>query len=351
MDATYINGEKVGSSLKSGMWQMKREYIVPAGLLKVGKNIIAIRVYDLLGGGGIYGKEGIRLNSKNAKNPSINLDGEWKYLPIAEIMNKKIYAYGKKETSFANRPKLFFSINQSTPTVLYNAMIYPIVPYTIQGVIWYQGEGNVNKAFEYRKLFPAMIECWRNVWSQGDFPFYYVQIAPWTYGEKIPSNSAELREAQLLSLKVPNTGMVVTTDIGDRTTIHPANKQEVGRRLALWALAKTYGRDSLTFSGPLFEKIDIEGNKITVHFTQTNGGLFSKGGPLTYFEIAGDDQIYVPAKAEIIGETVEVWSDKINKPVAVRFGWNENANPNLYNGAGLPASPFRSDSWKRLTEN
>jgi sialate O-acetylesterase len=351
MDATFVNGIKVGSILKTGFYSFPREYNIPSKILKKGKNVIAVEVIDLMGGGGIYDKNGISVRIRNSKKSVLNLNGKWKYFPVAEIMKDKIYFFGKSEKTFKDRPQVAVPINEYAPTTLYNAMIYPLIPYTIQGAIWYQGESNVGKAFEYRSLFPAMIECWRNVWGQGDFPFYYVQIAPFTYKETIPSSSAELREAQLLTLKLPNTGMIVTTDIGNPKTIHPSNKQEVGNRLALWALSKTYGKENVVCSGPLYDKIEIEKDKIIVHFTHIEGGLVAKGGPLTYFEIAGEDKNYIPAMAEIKGDIVEVWSDKILQPVAVRFGWNENANPNLFNSAGLPASPFRTDNWKRLTEN
>jgi sialate O-acetylesterase len=351
MDATFINGVEVGSTLKPGFWKYSREYSIPKGILKIGKNIVTVKVIDIMGGGGIYDKGGINISDKNSDKSVINLDGEWKYLVAAELLKGKIYVYDNSEKTFANRPHISVAINAYQPTTLYNAMIYPLIPYTIQGVIWYQGEANVGKAFEYRSLFPALIECWRNVWGEGDFPFYYVQIAPWNYGEELPSSSAELREAQLMTLKLPNTGMVVTTDIGNPLTIHPSDKQEVGRRLALLALSKNYGKDTLVYSGPLYSKLEINGNKITIHFTHTEGGLVAKDGPLTFFEIAGEDQKYIPAYADIKGETIEVWSDKVPKPVAVRFGWSQVANPNLFNGAGLPASPFRTDNWKRLTEN
>jgi sialate O-acetylesterase len=195
-----------------------------------------------------------------------------------------------------------------------------------------------------------MIKCWRNAWGQGDFPFYYVQIAPYNYDEEMPGPSSEVREAQLMALQVPNTGMIVTTDIGNPVNIHPSNKQDVGGRLALWALAKTYGMDSVVYSGPLYDTISIEGSKAIVHFKYAESGLIAKNGTLTHFEVAGVDQVYYPANAEIKGQTVEVTCLKVKAPVAVRFGWNQIAEPNLYNSAGLPASPFRTDNWKRLSE-
>jgi len=350
MDATYVNGVKVGEIMEPGFWKKSRDYTIPANTLKEGRNVIAVKVVDNTGGGGIYDQEGIYIASVvNAKN-KISLDGNWKYLPVAELIKGKLYVFGKTENTFAQRPVLSQTLSANTPTALYNAMINPLVPYTIQGVIWYQGESNVGRAFEYKSLFPALIESWRSAWGQGDFPFYYVQIAPWFNNEKERSPWTELREAQLMTLKVPNTGMAVTSDIGNPNNIHPSNKQDVGLRLALWALAKTYGKDSIVYSGPLYNKIDIQGNKAVISFSYAESGLIAKGGPLNYFEIAGEDQKYYPAKAEIKGQTVEVWSDKVSIPAAVRFGWEDIAETNLFNGAGLPASPFCTDNWKRLSE-
>ena len=347
MDVTYVNGKEIGRTMKPGFWSMKRNYVLPAGTLKEGKNVVAVRVIDITGGGGIYSKNDITLTCPKAK--SIILSGDWKYMPVAEIIGDKIYFYDEVN-NYLSRPKVQLTVGPNTPTTLYNAMINPLVPYTLKGVIWYQGENNVGRGFEYRSLFPDLITSWREVWGEGDFPFYYVQIAPYQYDEKVPSPAAELREAQLMTMSLPNTGMVVTTDIGNPVNIHPSNKQEVGRRLALWALANDYGFDSLSYSGPLYDSITVDKGKIIVHFTHTDGGLVSDGKPLTYFEVAGADQQYYPAKAIIAGNTVEVSSEKVPKPVAVRFGWTATAEPNLFNGAGLPASPFRSDNWKRLSE-
>jgi len=233
------------------------------------------------------------------------------------------------------------------PGGLYNAMIAPIVGYTIKGVIWYQGESNALRAYQYRKLFPTLIEDWRQEWDEGDFPFLFVQIAP--FGKREPITWAELREAQLMTLRtVPNTGMAVTMDIGDLENIHPANKLDVGKRLALWALAKTYGRD-LVCSGPLYKAMKAEGNKIRLCFDYIGGGLVSKGGPLTHFEVAGEDRQFVDAEAVIEGDTIVVNSDKVPNPIAVRYCWSNEAVGNLFNKEGLPASPFRTDDWPGVT--
>jgi len=235
------------------------------------------------------------------------------------------------------------------PAVLFNGMIHPLLNFAIRGVVWYQGESNCARAEQYQKLFPTLIQDWRKRWGLGDFPFYFVQLAPFRYRNADPRNAAELREAQRLTLRLPNTGMVVTTDIGNVNDIHPTNKQEVGRRLALWALAKTYGKTDLVYSGPLYREAKIEGNKIRIFFDHVDGGLVVKGEKLTHFQIAGANGEFKPAKAVIDGETVVVWNEEVANPVAVRFGWSDDAEPNLFNAAGLPASPFRTDNFPLVT--
>ncbi|MBN1386878.1 MAG: sialate O-acetylesterase [Bacteroidales bacterium] len=236
----------------------------------------------------------------------------------------------------------------SKPSYLYNAMIHPIIKMAITGVIWYQGEANRNDALHYRKLFPAMISDWRKKFNQGDFPFYYVQIAPYNYDE--PMVGALVCEAQLMALDVPGTGMVVTTDIGNPDDIHPVKKQEVGRRLARNALALHYGIEGLTYSGPVFERMEMEDyngvKRARLFFGHTARGLESTDGNPRCFEIAGDDRVFYEAHAIIEGDNVVVWSDEVSNPVAVRFGFSNIAEPNLYNSEGLPASPFRTDDWE-----
>ncbi len=239
-----------------------------------------------------------------------------------------------------------------SPSGLFNAMIAPIIPYGIQGAIWYQGESNAGRAYQYRELFPAMINSWRSHWAQGDFPFLFVQLANFMQAEDEPGDSAwaELREAQTMALNLKNTGMAVIIDIGEADDIHPRNKQDVGKRLALWALNKTYGRN-VVYSGPLYKSMEVEGNKVILQFTNIDGGLVAKGGePLKGFAIAGEDKKFVWADARIEDNKVVVSSEKVSEPVAVRYAWADNPVCNLYNEAGLPASPFRTDQWPGVTQ-
>jgi len=239
-------------------------------------------------------------------------------------------------------------LNQGSPSSLYNAMIAPLIPFGIRGAIWYQGESNAREAKLYEKLFPTMIKNWRDDWRQGDFSFYFVQIAPYNYDT--PMICALLRDAQRKSLSVPNTGMAVTLDIGDPNDIHPRNKQDVGKRLALWALAKNYGKQNIVYSGPLYQSMKIEKNKIRLFFENVGSGLMAKGDALSHFEIAGDDQNFFPARARIDGKTVVVSSNEVKKPVAVRFAFQNTDEPNLFNEEGLPVSSFRTDDWEIVTE-
>jgi sialate O-acetylesterase len=240
-------------------------------------------------------------------------------------------------------------------TSLYNAMVHPLIRFAIRGVIWYQGEANLNDGPIYAKKMEALINGWRKVWNLGDFPFLYVQLAPYRY-EYLPVEEGSdvlddyrlplIWEAQLDALKIANTGMAVTTDIGDLYDIHPRNKRDVGYRLSLWALAKTYGWKDLVYSGPLYKSMTVEGDKIRIAFEHMGGGLISLDDhPLTWFEVAGQDRIFFKARAKIDGDSVLVWNEKISNPVAVRFGWHQLAEPNLGNKEGLPASPFRTDRW------
>lgn len=228
------------------------------------------------------------------------------------------------------------------PTSLYNGMIAPLCPLSIRGVIWYQGEANRKDGMKYLPKMEALIRGWRSVWDQGTFPFYYVQLAPYAYGDEWEA-LPEIREAQRKALDIPNTGMVVTTDVGDLVDIHPRRKQTVGHRLALWALARTYNMEELIYSGPLFREAKLADSRVRVSFNFAENGLTTRDNqPLIWFELAGKNGIYQQAEAEIQGREVLVWHPALVEPDSIRYGWAETAQPYLMNEAGLPASPFRA---------
>jgi sialate O-acetylesterase len=237
------------------------------------------------------------------------------------------------------------TIQHQSALAIYNSMIHPLVPYGIRGALWYQGESNNGEGMLYHEKMKALIQGWRQVWKRDDLPFYFVQLAPFRYGGD-PLALAGMWEAQLETLSVPHTGMAVTHDIGNVADIHPRNKQEVGKRLALWALAKTYGQTGIVVSGPLYHSMRIEAGQIRLFFNHLGGGLVSRDGKaLAHFTIASADQKFVEATAVIDGDSVVVSSPDVAQPVAVRLGWHQEAEPNLSNAAGLPASPFRTDKW------
>ena len=336
-DTTWVNGTPIGGMDE---YNLDRVYNIPAGVLKPGKNSLAVRVLDTGGAGGVNGKpEQMFVEVPGADN--IALAGAWKYkigVPLAKTTPLPIMV----------------SNNPNVPTVLYNGMIAPLLPYGIKGAIWYQGESNAGRAYQYRTLLPTMIQDWRTRWNEGDFPFYIVQLANYQQSSPTPTEDAwaELREAQLMTAEhLPNTGIAVTIDIGDAGDIHPKNKQEVGRRLALAALAKTYG-EKREYSGPEYKSMKVEGGKIRLAFAHTGGGLMLKNdGSLTGFAVAGEDHKFAWADAKIEGDTVVVSSSTVSSPVAVRYAWHINPVSSLYNKAGLPASPFRTDTWPGVTVN
>lgn len=233
---------------------------------------------------------------------------------------------------------------QQIPTRLYNGMIHPLVPFAIRGAIWYQGESNNGQGMLYFEKMKALINGWRSVWNEGDFSFYYVQLAPYNYGPK-NTGLPYIWEAQTAALSIPDTGMAVTNDIGNIKDIHPKDKQDVGKRLALWALAKNYGKQ-IVYSGPLYKSMSVEGSSIRVKFDHVGGGLAARNGkPLDWFTIAGEDKKFVDATAKIDGDSIVVSASQVASPVAVRFAWSQIAEPNLANIEGLPASAFRTDRW------
>jgi len=336
MDETYVNGHKIGGLIGMGFWNKKREFKIPKSILKKGNNTIAVRAIDAEGVGEIIGP----MTLSNDNNIKVSLNGNWKYKLIAEIYNNKFYLYGINNIDFNSRIKTI-KLNSGVPTVLYNGMINPLVSYTIKGVIWYQGESNVGRADQYENLFPAMIRDWREKWNY-DFPFYYVQIAPYQYNINKDSSldqSQELREAQRNSLKTKNTGMVVTMDIGNFNNIHPSNKQDIGSRLARLALSNNYSINIVP-SGPIFNGLKVIGSKLILEFENPGSKLISKGD-LLGFEIAGADKKYVFANATIINNQVELYSDKIKNPLYARYAWKDKAVPSLFNLEGLPASSFK----------
>jgi len=333
-DITYVNGEKVGDTFS---WNAMRNYELPAGTLKAGRNVIAVRVWDHGGGGGIY-NGAMRLVIDGAE--PIKIDGDWHY-----AIERKFTVDLSK---LPPRPAAPATNNPNQPAVLYNGMIAPIVPYGIKGAIWYQGENNSGRHAHYRDLLGLMIGGWRKDFGQGDFPFYIVQLANFMARADAPTdtNWAKLREAQSQAAStIPNSGLAVTIDIGDAADIHPKNKQDVGKRLAAIALVKDYGQAG-EYSGPVYASHRVEDGKLRVTFKHTTGGLTAKGGELKGFSVAGEDGKFSWANATIDGETIVVQSPNVSTPTAVRYAWADNPECNLYNGQGFPAVPFRSDAAK-----
>ncbi|MFA6175098.1 MAG: sialate O-acetylesterase [Phycisphaerae bacterium] len=341
---TYFNGEFIGSlTLQEGAdaWSTPRVYTVPGRLVKAGRNLVAVRVFSHLHLGGMTGPASL-LFTRLAVAPEagvISLKGTWIY---------------RVEHNFGIIPPVPLPPpspdNASLPWVLYAGMIAPLVPYTVRGAIWYQGESNAPRAYQYRTLFPALIRDWRQRWGQEHFHFHFVQLANFA-NHMAPSEQpgesrwAELREAQTRTLALPDTAMAVTIDVGDETDIHPTNKQDVGRRLAWSALSNIHGLEDVTPSGPLYKACKVEGSQMRLYFEHLGGALEARGGALKAFAIAGADKRFLWADARIEGDTVVVSSPDVSDPVAVRYGWADYPLCNLYNRAGLPASPFRTDDW------
>ena len=334
-DVTFVNGVEVGRMINQ--YNADRSYAVPAELLAEGENTVTVRVIDTGGGGGLYGEpEALKVVTPGRTIP---LAGAWHF------------AIGAAELP----PRTAVVHPNSLPALLFNAMIHPLIPYGIRGAIWYQGESNEGDAFRYRERFRLMIRDWREQWGEGDFPFLFVQLANFRAEQEEPAESqwAELRESQTMALKEPHTGMALAIDIGEADDIHPRNKQEVGRRLALAARAVVY-KEELEYSGPVYKASKVEGNQIRLYFSHTGQQLVSRHGLewLRGFSIAGADGVFHPAKARI-GEdnTIRAFSEAVPDPKYVRYAWADNPGQlDLYNDAGLPAAPFRTDELKVSTQ-
>jgi sialate O-acetylesterase len=325
-DSVFINEKFVGTT---GYQYPPRRYEIPSNVLKEGKNIITVRVISNAGIGGFVPDKQYQITTSDTV---ISLSGDWKYRIGAEM-----------------EPLGSQTFIRWKPEGLYNAMIAPLLNYKIKGVIWYQGESNADRPADYSKLLSALINDWRKNWNEDNLPFLVVQLPNFMEAKDQPSESgwAMLREAQLKALALPNTGMAVTIDIGEWNDIHPLDKKDVGKRVALAAEKVAYN-ESVVYSGPIYKSMSIEGNKIILSFSNEGSGLVAKGNEgLKSFAIAGADKKFVWAKAKIEEDKVVVWNDNISSPIAVRYAWADNpAGANLYNKEDLPASPFRTDDFE-----
>lgn len=331
-DITWVNGEKIGATKG---YSENRIYSIPENILTEGENSIVVKVIDYYGGGGLYGNEDdLYLEVNGTKHP---LKGDWFY---KEAVTNKEYDFVEPSPNML-------------PSLLYNAMINPIIQLPIKGVIWYQGENNSGKAYNYKTLFPSMINDWRNKWGT-EFPFYWVQLANYLAKDEIPKESdwAELREAQTETLKLPKTGQAVITDIGDANDIHPRNKQDVGKRLARIALNNDYDKSDIIYSGPTFKSMDIKGQSVIITFDNIGDGLYTpnKYGYVDGFTVAGSDKKFKWARAYIDGDKVILSSPDVDVPIAVRYSWANNPDVNLFNSEKLPACPFKTDNWEWSTK-
>ena len=334
MDTAYINGQFVGASA----WvENPRVYGIKEGILKPGPNVVAVRVFKVKPDGGFLARpDQLRLVLGDT---AIRLAGRWK--GRLSVDARPPHALPLR---FENWPVM--------PSVLYEGMLRPLAPLAITGALWYQGEANAERAFQYRKLLPVMIADWRELFGQGDFPFYIAGLPGFMPRSETPVDDdwAELREAQALTAAaVPNSCLAVAIDTGNADNIHPIDKLEVGDRLARCALANHYG-DNIQYAGPAFSSVERLPGALRLHFAHTDGGLVAKGGKLEQFAVAGEDRKWFWADARIDGDTVVVSTSAVPDPKEVRYAWQSNPAATLFNGAGLPAAPFRTDQWPGITE-
>ena len=343
--AVFLNGQLVAR--KEYWGEASSQYVIPKSIIKKGLNTIAIRFIDVWGIGGLDANSNRGFYIENEKIKS--LEQSWRVNVVAYQTNGDFYLLKQGIDEIVYPKPNRMPHHPNSPTVLYNGMIAPLVPYAIKGVIWYQGESNESRAEQYSHLFPALIDSWRAAWNNPNMPFYYVQIAPygggsWGDNSNKKETGPELRESQMQTLTKNDVGMVIITDLGDEKLIHPPKKKEVGERLALWAMAKNYNYDDLVYSGPVFRSVEFINNKALVSFEHAESGLFCPDSEIRYFELAGTDGQYYPAKAYITKNQVVVWAKKVPNPKKIRYAWKNYVKVNLFNMEGLPASSFRSEN-------
>ena len=343
--AVFLNGQLVAR--KEYWGEASSQYVIPKSIIKKGLNTIAIRFIDVWGIGGLDADSNRGFYIENEKIKS--LEQSWRVNVVAYQTNGDFYLLKQGIDEIVYPKPNRMPHHPNSPTVLYNGMIAPLVPYAIKGVIWYQGESNESRAEQYSHLFPALIDSWRAAWNNPNMPFYYVQIAPygggsWGDNSNKKETGPELRESQMQTLTKNDVGMVIITDLGDEKLIHPPKKKEVGERLALWAMAKNYNYDDLVYSGPVFRSVEFINNKALVSFEHAESGLFCPDSEIRYFELAGTDGQYYPAKAYITKNQVVVWAKKVPNPKKIRYAWKNYVKVNLFNMEGLPASSFRSEN-------
>ncbi|MFA6468466.1 MAG: sialate O-acetylesterase [Bacteroidota bacterium] len=342
-DVTYVNGVKIGTIDTGSGWNKKRIYSIPAEVVTDSLLVIGVRVIDVVGGGGLYGLPGeMKIHPKNNED-ALSLAGDWKYSIVAEFRNNKLFLFENNNNEFEQRPTPGIEMSSNVPTSLYNGMIAPLIPFSIRGALWYQGESNTGNPEAYKTLFPLMIRNWREDWKN-DFSFYYVQIAPFQYGAR--TQSQLLREAQFQTLAVPKTGMAVTLDIGDSADVHPVDKKSVGERLARWALKNDYGK-KVTVSGPLYTSYSVSADTIILSFKYADGLKVKLHNDRSYFQIAGADSVFKEASVVVRKNILLVYSAEVKHPVAVRYCWGNVVYGTLFNKEELPSPSFRTDDWKQ----